>query len=95
MNYITDYRGRRTYLPFHIEDPQVIEATVHVISGDENLTVLLKAEDGSVHTEEFTSTHGPLYVCYDDGEWVLKKDGKLTRDFYYTYGNDTINEEEL
>lgn len=92
MNYILDYQGKKTILPFDIEDEKVKEAHIDVITGDEILHAVVEQEDGSLREEIYDSS-GCRLMNFFDCSCELKFDGKVeypddefeTRDRAYGY----------
>lgn len=86
MNYILDYKGNKTFLPFNLEDDKVIEAFLDVVTGDEILTAIVELEDGSRAEQVFDSSDCRLRD-YPDAGCFLKVDGKLTEEFNDSFIN--------
>lgn len=92
MNYILDYMGNKTTLPFNIEDDKVKEAHIDVISGDEVLHATVEQEDGSLSEEIYDSSKDRHMDFYDtscqikfDGEVCYPDDEFETRERAYGY----------
>lgn len=76
MNYILDYKGNKTTLPFNIEDDKVKEAYIDVISGDEVLHATVEQEDGSLSEEVYDSSNNRI-MDFQDTSCDLKVNGEL------------------
>lgn len=76
MNYILDYKGQKTILPFNVEDDCIKEAYIDVVTGDEILHVIIELEDGSI-TEQIHDSSDDRIRDYFDCGCQIKIDGNI------------------